>query len=161
MRTGHTFLASLLALTLLACQTQEAEQQAGIEEPAVVDAAAITASIAENTQQWAAAAGAADAEALTSLYAADATVHPPGMPGVKGRDAILELFSGMLSEGAYDLTLTTEDVTVSEAGDLAIEVGSFEDATGTGKYVAVYENIDGEWKVIVDTWNADGSAETE
>lgn len=161
MRTGHTFLATLLALTLVACQTQEAEQQAGIEEPAAVDADAIAASIAGLSQQWAAAAAAADAEALTNLYDDNATVLPPGMSSVQGREAILELYSGMLSEGAYDVALTTENVIVSEAGDLAIEVGSFEDAMGTGKYVGVYGNIDGDWKMIVDTWNTDGSAEAE
>ncbi len=72
MRILQPLFVLMLALGVVACQTQEPEQQAGIEEPAAIDAGAIRATVEDASQQWAAAAGAGDAEALTDLYAADA-----------------------------------------------------------------------------------------
>jgi uncharacterized protein (TIGR02246 family) len=156
MKKMLPFLVLLLGLGVVACQTREPEQQAAIEEPAAVDAGAIRAGVEDAAQQWAAAASAGDAEALTNLYAADATIHAPDTPPVTGRDAIHAFFTEMVSEGPYAITLTTNEVIIPESGELAIELGSFEDASGSGKYVGVYKNIDGSWKLIADTWNTNG-----
>jgi uncharacterized protein (TIGR02246 family) len=147
----------MLALGVVACQTQEAEQQAAMEEPTAVDTDAIRASVEEAAQQWSAAAGAGDAEALTNLYAADAAIYAPDTPPITGRDAIHEFFTEMVSEAPYAVTLTTNEVIIPESGEIAIELGSFEDASGSGKYVGVHKNIDGNWKLIADTWNYNGS----
>ena len=99
---------------------------------------------------------AGDAEALTNLYADDATIYAPDTPPITGRDAIHSFFTEMVSEGPYPTTLTTNDVIIPESGEIAIELGSFEDATGGGKYVGVHRNVDGGWKLVVDTWNNNG-----
>lgn len=156
MRKLQPLLLLALALGMAACQTQEPEQQAAIEEPATVDMSAIRAAVGNVTQQWAAAANAGDAEALTNLYADDARLYPPDAPPITGRDAIHAYFTQMLSEGPYTVTLTTNDVIIPESGEIAIELGSSEDPSGSGKYVSVYQNIDGSWKVISDTWNTNG-----
>jgi uncharacterized protein (TIGR02246 family) len=114
--------------------------------------------VEDAAQQWESAAGAGDAEALTNLYTPDATIYPPDAPAVTGRDAIHAFFTEMVSEGPWQNTLTTNDVIIPESGEIAIELGSFEDPTGTGKYVGVYRNVDGNWKLIADTWNNDGPA---
>lgn len=158
MRKPQPLLLLALALGLAACQTQEPEQQAAIEEPAAVDTGAIRAAVEAASQQWAAAAGAGDAEALTNLYAADATIYAPDTPPITGRDAIHAFFTEMVSEGPYPVTLTTNDVIIPESGEMAIELGSFEDATGSGKYVGVHRNVEGSWKLVVDTWNTNGPA---
>lgn len=148
-----------LGLGASACQSQEADQQAAIEEPAAaVDTDAIRAGVEDAAQQWSAAAGAGDAEALTNLYAADATIYAPDTPPVTGRDAIHAFFTEMVSEGPTPTTLTTNEVIIPESGEIAIELGSFTDATGNGKYVGVYKNIDGNWKLIADAWNSNGPA---
>ncbi|HKY60439.1 MAG TPA: SgcJ/EcaC family oxidoreductase [Gemmatimonadota bacterium] len=146
----------VLGLGLVACEAQEPEQQAAIEEPSAVDTGAIRAGVEDAAQQWAAAANAGDAEALTNLYADDATIYAPDTPPISGRDAIHEFFTQMVSEGPYPITLTTNDVIIPESGEIAIERGAFEDASGSGKYVAIYRNIDGSWKLIADTWNNNG-----
>jgi uncharacterized protein (TIGR02246 family) len=158
MRKLQLLLLVPLALGVAACQTQEPEQQAAIEEPATVDTGAIRAAVEDAAQQWESAAGAGDAEALTNLYTPDATIYPPDAPAVTGRDAIHAFFTEMVSEGPWQNTLTTNDVIIPESGEIAIELGSFEDPTGTGKYVGVYRNVDGNWKLIADTWNNDGPA---
>ena len=158
-------LALALGLALFACEAQEADQQAEMaeqpaqmEEPAAVDTESIRAAIADGSQRWAAAASAGDAEALTNLYADDAVIQAPDTPRVTGRSEISAFFSQMVSEGPYVTTITTDDVMVSESGDLAVELGSFTDPEGTGKFVAVWKNVGGEWKLAIDTWNSNGSA---
>lgn len=156
MRKLQPLFLVALALGMAACQTQEPEQQAAIEEPAAVDTGAIRAAVEDASQQWATAANAGDAEALTNLYAADASLYAPDAPPINGRDAIHAYFTEMVSQGPYTVTLTTNDVIISESGEIAIELGSFEDASGSGKYVGVHKNIDGSWKLIADTWNTNG-----
>lgn len=153
----------VLGIGMLACQTEEPEQQGGIEEPAAVDTDAVRAGVENAAQQWSAAATAGDAEALTNLYAADATIYAPDTPPITGRDAIHAFFTEMVSEGPYAVTLSTNEVIIPESGEIAIELGSFEDESGSGKYIGVYKNIDGSWKLIADTWNNNGpgTADTE
>ena len=153
-------LALALGLALFACQAQEVDQQAEMEEPAAVDTESIRTAIVDGSQRWAAAANAGDAEALTNLYADDAVINAPDTPRVTGREEISAFFGQMVSEGPYSNTINTDDVIVSDSGDLAVELGSFADANGTGKYVAVWKNVGGEWKLAIDTWNMDGSGET-
>lgn len=148
----------VLGIGMLACQTEEPEQQAGIEEPAAVDTDAVRAGVEDAAQQWSAAATAGDAEALTNLYAADATIYAPDTPPITGRDAIHAFFTEMVSEGPYAITLSTNEVIIPESGEIAIELGSFEDESGSGKYIGVYKNIDGNWKLIADAWNSNGPA---
>lgn len=157
---SHRSLALMLGLALFACQAQEADQQADMEEPAAVDTESIRTAIADGSQRWAAAASAGDAEALTNLYTDDAVIQAPDTPRVTGREEISAFFSQMASAGPYAVTLTTDEVIVSESGDLAVELGSFTDPEGAGKFVAVWKNVGGDWKLAIDTWNMNGSGET-
>lgn len=152
-------LALALGLALFACQAQETDQQAEMEEPVAVDTESIRAAIVDGSQQWAAAARTGDAQALTNLYANDAVINAPGTPRVTGRDEISAFFAQMVSEGPYENTISTDEVIVSESGDLAVELGSFTDPSGNGKYVGVWKNVGGEWKLFIDTWNMNGSGE--
>jgi len=104
-----------------------------------------------------------DAEALANFYTPEASLLPPGSPLVVGRDAIRAYVDGMFAAGCRSLRLTTGEVI--EAGDCAIEVGSFvmgiepsgaDPIEEVGKYVAVYQRqSDGSLKLIVDTFNSD------
>ena len=152
-------LTVALGLALFACQSQEAAQQAEMEEPAALDTEAIRTTIADGSQQWAAAASAGDAEALTNLYADDAVIYAPDVPPVSGRDEISAFFTGMVSEGPMPMTIATTDVMIAESGNLAVELGSFTDPNGDGKFVAVWKNVGGDWKLAVDTWNMNGSGD--
>jgi uncharacterized protein (TIGR02246 family) len=155
------FLPVALGLALFACQqAQEADQQAEMEEPAaVVDTEAIRTTIADGSRQWAAAVNAGDPEAVTNLYADDAVIYAPDGPPVTGRSEISTFFNEMLSEGPVPTTLTTNDVIIAESGDLAVETGSFTDPNGAGKYVTVWRNVGGDWKIGIDSWNMNGSGE--
>jgi ketosteroid isomerase-like protein len=104
-----------------------------------------------------------DSASVANYYAKDAKLLPPGSPLVEGRDAIRAFADGMFAAGCRSLDLKTGDVI--EAGDCAIEVGSFvmgieppdaDPIREIGKYVAIYRRqSDGSLKLIVDTFNND------
>ena len=55
-------------------------------------------------------------------------------------------------------------IEVAESGDLAYEIGTYT-MSGTspdgttwsdeGKYVEIFQNVNGEWKIATDIWNSD------
>ena len=103
-----------------------------------------------------------DVDGVVGLYAEDAKVLPPNSPLVEGRAAMRAVVQQYLDMGAEGLELHTIDVT--EAGDLAVEVGRYEltirppgaeSFIDVGKYVAIWRQTDGGLKMVVDTWNTD------
>lgn len=150
----------------LACETQEPATEQGSETTPVADPAAAREAIAAVDQAWENAATAADAAAIAALYTSDAIVLPPGASRVEGTAAIQEMFGPWLTDaGISSVSLDSDVITVSSAGDMAHAVGSYaitgmgpdgSEYTENGKYVEVLRNVDGEWKIAVDIWNADG-----
>src|ERR1700760_2077029 len=68
---------------------------------------------------------AANAQAIAdNFYAPDAVVMAPNMPALRGRDAIRTFWAGFFTAGALDLTLTSDNVT--QAGDVAVEMGHYD-----------------------------------
>ena len=147
-----------------ACQKQEAEQTGTTEESAAIDTETIRQGIEDLANQYEQAMLAGDVAALTNFYADDAVVLPPNLPRAEG-EAIRSVFDGWYTGGPLTgATLTTDQVIIPESGEIAIDVGTFTmSGTGpdgtpyqeTGKYVTTWKNINGEWKIVVDTWNSD------
>lgn len=167
-----------LLIPIAACQ-QRGEEAGTTEETPAVDAATVEQSIRDAAERYEQAALAGDVETLTSFYADDAILLPPGMPKSEGTDAIRAAYQEMYSAGnPTAASLATETVVVSESGDVAYEVGTFSFSgtgpdgttmTDNGKYVAIWKPAaDGTWKIAVDAWNSDampgapaeGAAET-
>ncbi|MDX1418727.1 MAG: DUF4440 domain-containing protein [Rubricoccaceae bacterium] len=150
------FLFSLLALALAACQTPETETTEPTATPVtnVSDPAADRAAIEAMTAEYTRAVQAADADAVSALYADDATIHPPNEPSVSGREALDAYFATIHAE-PQAITFVTEDVVVSESADLAYEVGSWEEGGATSKYLTVYLRTPEGWRIVADSWSAD------
>jgi len=111
-----------------------------------------------------AALAAKDIDKVTSFYADDAQFLEPGAPIVAGRDEVHKAWAGLLSAASFvSLTFSATNVNVSEAGDVAWEVGTYDistkDAKGKptaekGKYVVIWKKqSDGNWKIEVDMDN--------
>lgn len=144
-------LLSFLALTVAACQTPENTEVVS-ETPVVpaVDTEADRAAIEAMTAGYTAAVQAGDAAAVSALHADDAILHPPNEPSVSGREAIDAYFVRIHAE-PQDLTYATDDVVVSESGDLAYEVGTWDG----GKYLTVYRRTPEGWRIVADSWSND------
>jgi uncharacterized protein (TIGR02246 family) len=121
-----------------------------------------TTEIAATNRAFEEAVRKGDVDRLAHLYTTDAMALPPDGPVVKGRDAIKELWGGVIRDMALrDVTLQTLDLEVS--GETACEVGearltleppSSQPATVTVKYVVAWKKAAGRWLLHRDIWNA-------
>ena len=160
-RSAALLWAAALAL---ACQQEPATEQASETDPAADDAA-VSESIRAKDQAFTAAMVAGDVETVMAQYADDAIVLPPGAPMLEGSQAIREMFAPWLSSSPpSSMTLDSETIVVAGSGDYAHAVGTFT-ISGTepngvqysdnGKFVAVWRNVGGDWKMVADIWNSD------
>ena len=99
---------------------------------------------------------------IGNLYAENAVVLPaPAGAALKGRQAIVEFFTGLIAAGVIDHQLTLVDAV--EDGNLAYQVGlwagAMVDAQGVrqtfgGNVHLVYrKQVDGQWLAVTHIWN--------
>lgn len=144
--------SGLLVLTLLA----------GCAVTPKVDPAAEAAAIRTLDARFGAAVAKLDVVAATALYAPDASVMPPGLPAVRGTEAIRTMLAGLFTAPGLSITLRPERIDIAVAGDLATDAGMVEVGMNTAqgpviegsKYLEVWRKVNGEWKLMYDTWNA-------
>jgi uncharacterized protein (TIGR02246 family) len=155
-----------LFASVAACQQQGGEEAGTTEETPAVDAATVEQSIRDAADSYEQAALAGDVEALSSTYADDAIMMPPGMPKAEGIDAVRAAYQQMYAAGnPTSASLDSETIVVAESGDVAYEVGTFSfsgpgpdgtEMTDNGKYMAIWKpTADGTWKIAADIWNSD------
>ncbi len=121
--------------------------------------------IAEGNRLLTAAVLVGNADRVATVFADDATLLDPSLPGVvHGHVAIAEYWRTRLSATHFlEAELTTTDVSVS--GDLAYEVGTSRARTqvgdtppalSTGRYLAVWRlGPGGRWRIQADCFIAD------
>jgi uncharacterized protein (TIGR02246 family) len=126
----------------------------GLTAPVCAQKAEIDAANAK----WVELFNKGDFAGVASLYTEDATAFPPGSSMVKGRPAIGMMWKNM-AEKVTDPQLTTLDVK-PYGPSAAREIGTFSLKTKgpapqevTGKYVVVWEQVGGDWKLAADIWN--------
>lgn len=96
-------------------------------------------------------------DSLMTLYTEDAMMLPQGAPTAEG-DAIRRGFEQMSQMGVSSIDLELVDLEV--AGNTAYEVGNYtlQGQNGMeidkGKYLVVWKNVDGEWKLHRDIFNS-------
>jgi uncharacterized protein (TIGR02246 family) len=117
--------------------------------------------------EWVAAVAAKDAAASAAFYAADGRIMPPGAPAAEGPAAVGAVWSGFFQLKDFALTFEPTLIAVAQNGDMAYDIGTYAlTFTGDqgpvqdrGKYVVVWKNVDGDWKVAADIFNSDGPAQ--
>ena len=123
--------------------------------------------IASANQKFMDAFSRSDAAGIAALYTEDARLLPPDSQMITGREAIQSFWQGAMDMGLKEAKL--DIVEVESAGNLAYEISRFalsgeqpggESIKLTGKYVVVWKNQDGVWKLHVDIWNADAAAKS-
>jgi len=142
-------LLALLALPLSACSTPQ---------PPVQQPRDVSSEIAAANEQFGAAFGALDAEALAGLYTTDAKLLPPSSDFVTGSNAIQTFWQGVMDAGVASAALTTEEAIAVDS--LAFEVGRYAlaDADGNpldeGKYIVIWRLTADGWRLHRDIWNS-------
>lgn len=153
LRNLELLTATLLALALTACGG-----------PAPSADADLTAIKAVNVA-WNKDYNAGDGAAVAALYAEDAVLSVPGVPPMKGKEAIsayyLKDVPSTIAAG-----VTVADDTASDVGqsvDLAWQWGTYRNTNRdgavieSGKYLTVFERRGGKWMIVRDMWNSDAA----
>ena len=104
---------------------------------------------------------AKDAEKFAANFTDDAVSYPPGMPSVKGREAIQKAHAEMTKTPGFALSWTVTKADVAASGDIGHTAGTYESTMGgvtdKGKYVTAWKKVNGAWKVTDDIFNSDGA----
>jgi ketosteroid isomerase-like protein len=139
-----------LGVSMVACEAQEADVE---EAPA--DTVDQEAAVNEVPAAYEAAYNAGDAEAVIALYDEDfVEYNPEGTMDYAAVTTALRDTAGI--PPGSQLTITTESLTVAEAGDYAFGHGSTSytatgpdgmPIAGNDRWLGVFRNVDGEWKL--------------
>jgi len=156
---------------LTACsnqQTQSGGSQKTIDSLKALttaDHSAETAAIMKADSAWDKASEARSVEGWLRYYTDDAIMMPPGEKMCSDKASREASIKAMFAIPGMSLRFQDKKVEVSRMGDLGYATGVYQwtskDAKGkdyheTGKYCETWKKqADGNWKCIVDIWNAD------
>lgn len=123
-----------------------------------LDLNAVRQEINANNQLWGQAFTRGDSAAIVDLYHSEARIYPPNMAMMNARSDVGHMAAGMPVAGIQRAQLTTTDVIGN--GDLVVETGTYEmgDANKVvdrGKYMVVWKQENGRWRIYRDIWNSD------
>jgi ketosteroid isomerase-like protein/quercetin dioxygenase-like cupin family protein len=133
----------IAALTAAGCGRVDAEQE--------------RAALLEADRQW--SQSTKDLDLFMSFWAPDATAYLPGMPAMRGADAIRKTWGEIISSPGFVGSWKADKADVSGSGDVGYTSGSYEMTVGgvkdSGKYVTVWKKQpEGTWKVAEDIGNS-------
>jgi len=138
-------------ITLLcACNSHKEESATG-----VVDKEQIKKDIQAKEDEFAATYNAGVLKNI-GYYAEDAISFYQNRPALEGRDAIVEFLKEDLSSSSNKISFKTNEVFVSNDGNLVVEIGHFTvvDSTNTGinkgNYISLFEKRNGKYVCVRD-----------
>ena len=150
----QTFFLAAVAAALLSCQSNEAPKVAGAK---TIDMNAAKQAIDASNAKFGTAVANGDSATVVSLYHADAQLLPPN-GHLSNRTAMGAMAAGAPKMGIKKLELKTDEL--MEGGDYVVERGTWTMGDGTrnidnGKFLVVWKQEGGEWKMFRDIWNSD------
>jgi uncharacterized protein (TIGR02246 family) len=99
-----------------------------------------------------------DFDGIAQLYTIDAVAFPPGSAIVRGRTAIGAMWKRMAEQVTSPKLTTLEVKRLSPSA--AREIGTFSLTTKgsspkeiSGKYLVLWQRVQGDWKLAADIWN--------
>ena len=101
-----------------------------------------------------------DAAAIAGLYTEGAILLPPNLDTIKGKQGIEAFWSGGIQMGITEVVLTTVDL--FSMGDQVCEIGKYKltiqppgqnAMEDNGKYLVIWKQEVGTWKLHIDIWN--------
>lgn len=96
-------------------------------------------------------------DAVAALYTENAQLLPTGSEPISGTAAIAQFWRGVMDLGIASARLETLEVDAQ--GHTAIETGRYtlfaesDHLLDRGKYLVVWKQVRGEWKLHRDIWN--------
>lgn len=162
MRQSLNLISSILIVGFIlnSCNNKKTEKK----EVTEFDLNAAKTEIQEKTKQFTKAHIIKDTAYLNSSFTEDAKVFPPNSEIVIGQKAISKLNSDWVNYGIYEFK--EESTSLYGNKDYVIDEGTYylrygkENTIDKGKYINVWKNIDGEWKIYSNIWNTNLPIET-
>lgn len=151
------FLFSICFVLLFSCNPNDKEE---IEKSAsAFDIEQGKASIIQSNKNFMKAFKAADSTGVSNSYTTDAKVMAANVPAVAGREDIKHFFSSIMKTGTKDFQIGTlkiwgDSSILAEEGTyiLADNAGKQIDK---GKYIVLWKQESGNWKMFRDIWTSD------
>ena len=120
--------------------------------------------IRKTNERWLALIRDHDAAAVAKLYTSDGAMMAPGAPIALGQVPLEKAWGGLMRTPGFGLTFKADQIVVASGGDMALDRGTYllslagphGPTKDIGKYVVVWRNIGGQWKVAADIFNSDG-----
>ena len=147
---------AVISTTLLSSCANEA---AKTETAASFSLDSAKAAIAASNKVFGASFATGDSAAFANCYTSDGCIYNANMPKVCGTDGIRS-FAGMgYQSGIRNIVITTEEVMGGK--EAVVETGKYEVFVANnvsvekGKFVVVWKEENGKWKMYRDIWNSD------
>ena len=147
----------LLALSFLfsSCNSEGDKTAAG----KTLNLDSVKVAIEASNKEYGACFATGDSVKFAGLYTTDACINPPNMQRMCGTQAITAFFNGGYKMGIRNIKLTAEEVmggdgSVAEIGKYEL-MGDKDASMDKGKYIVVWKQVDGKWKMHRDEWNSD------
>ena len=151
--------ATILALALLlasACRSQGRTPHPDGAPP--FDLAAARVIIERKNAEFTAAHVAGDVATIDAMFTRDAKAFPPGAEVASGPEALHTLTVEYLKSGVKAFTEQTMDLygtseLLIDQGEYSVTYGP-ENTVERGKYLNVWKQENGEWRIHANIWNA-------
>ena len=97
-----------------------------------------------------------------NVYTEDATILPPNAEIMKGRDNITAFWQGAMNMGVKRADVETLEL-LEMGEDRVCEIGKYEleiqpegagSITDKGKYLMIWNRVNGSWKWDIDAWSS-------
>lgn len=117
--------------------------------------------------EWINAYTTGDLDALMAIMHEDAIVMPHNQPTTRGTAAVREFFSGRIGRPGVEFIDNLQEIRINGTwayvlGTFAVNIDIGPDKppiSHNGRYLVLYEKVDGDWKMLRDMDNADPAAE--
>jgi len=122
------------------------------------------AAIAASNKVFSGSFATGDSTSFANCYTSDACLNVTNMPRMCGTQAIIAFFNGGRKMGLTNVALTTEEVMGGK--EAVVETGKYEMFVGNnvsvekGKFIVVWKEENGKWKMHRDIWNSDAPPPT-
>lgn len=122
------------------------------------------AQIRDQVKEFERAFARGDVSGVAGLYTREGQLFPANSDVVHGTDAIRAFWQGAIDLGVKEVQLETTEL--EQHGDTAIETGRYRlMAAGgaladAGKYIVIWKNEGGVWKLHRDIWTTSQAAAT-
>ena len=150
--------ATIVAVLLFSCNSETAKTtESAAASSFSLDSA--KAAIAASNASFGNCFANGDSATFIKLYSSDACINPSNMPKICGPQGITAFFNGGVKMGIHNIKLTSTEVMGGKEG--VTETGVYEMmadkgvSLDKGKYMVLWKEENGKWKMHRDIWNTD------